>query len=189
MFRESSQSGPSERAIREHLRSLLPLLSGLRLLPKDWNAAAKTIFASIAGVTLFILILDGILFRRSLPADYVAFYTSALIPRVIVVAILASLEEVKFRLLLMTAAVMIASSLWRRPLPPLAFIAIILACQFANVGGLVVADPLYSSLRYWAVGSVWGLLYWRHGWAAALIGHAATHFILDPLLMVVLLHS
>ena len=188
MLRDSGPARSAEHASREQVRSLLPLLSGLRLFPKDWNAAAKAISASIAGVTIFILILDGFMFRRSLPVDYVAFYTSPLFPRTAVVGILASLEEVKFRLLLMTALV-IALSLWRRPLRPLAFIAVILACQFANVGGLVVADPLYASLRYLAVGSVWGLLYWRHGWVAALIGHGATHFILDPLLMVVLLHS
>lgn len=188
MLRGNHQAGSGERALPELLRSLLPLLNGLRLRPKNWSAAAKAISVSIAGVTLFILILDGILFRQSLPSDYVVFYTSPLIPRTPVVAVLASLEEVKFRLVLMTLMI-VALGCWRRPLPPIAFVAVILACQFANVGSLVIADPVYASLRYWAVGSVWGLLYWRHGWLAALIGHSATHFILDPLLMLVLLHG
>jgi hypothetical protein len=48
----------------------------------------------------------------------------------------------------------------------------------------VLHDPVYASLRYLAVGSVWGWLYWRHGWVSALIGHGAAHLVLDPLLLV-----
>jgi len=67
-----------------------------------------------------------------------------------------------------------------------AVVAIIVAAQFANVGVLVVADPLYAGLRYWLVGCVWGWLYWRHGWLAAVAGHVLTHPVLDPVLYLVL---
>jgi hypothetical protein len=164
------------------------LLGGLRLLPRDWSAAGKAIAASIVGVTLFILILDGVIFRHALPPGYVELYTSPLIPRTPTAFFLSAVEEVKYRLLLMTALVMLMS-LWRKPLPPLAFIAAILISQFVNVGALVIAFPIYSSLRFWLIGCVWGWLYWRHGWLAALIAHPATHIVLDPLLAQVLLHS
>jgi hypothetical protein len=85
----------------------------------------------------------------------------------------------------MTMLVMIMSW-WRRPIPPLAFVVAILVSQFANVGGLVLAIPLYATLRFWMVGSVWGWLYWRQGWLAALIAHGTIHLLLDPLLALVL---
>jgi len=167
---------------------LAPLLGGLRLLPRDRNAAAKAILASIVGVTIFILILDGLVFRRMLPAQYVAFYTSPVVPRTPLACLLSGIEEVKFRLVLMTLLV-ISMSYFRRPLPPLAFVAAILVSQFANVGALVIAIPAYAIFRFWAVGSVWGWLYWRHGWLAALIAHGASHLALDPLLALTLAHS
>ena len=170
------------------LRNLEPLLSGLRFRPADSTAAAAPIIASIISVTLFILLLDGLVFRRWLPAGYVDFYTSPLIPRTFRACLLSSFEEVKFRLILMTLLVMLVSR-WRTPVPARAIVAIILISQLANVWVLIVAYPLYASLRFWLVGSVWGWLYWRHGWLAALVGHVSTHVILDPLLAFVLLHT
>lgn len=166
-----------------------PLLSGLRLRPSDWRAAFIAVAAGIVGVTAFITLLDIVLFRAALPADYVAFYTSPLLPRTPLTCVLAAIEEVEFRLILMTALVM-AIRWWRgRPLSPALFVAVILASQLANAGALVLADPLYGSLRYWAVGCVWGWLYWRHGWLAALAGHASAHLLLDPVLAFLLVRS
>ena len=169
-------------------RLFAPYLAGLRFSPRDRQAAAKATVAAVVGVTAFIVLLDGLLFRRWLPADYVNFYAGPLLPRMARMCASAALEEVEFRLLLMTGLVMAMSRL-KRPLPPAAFVAAILISQFANVGGLVLAYPLYASLRFWAVGSVWGYLYWRHGWLAALIGHASCHLLLDPLLAFVLIHG
>lgn len=156
-------------------------------MPVDRRAAARDTLAAILGVTSFILILDATVFRGTLSHEYVAFYTGPLVPRVWAISLLAATEEVKFRLVLMTAPAMLATWLTGR-LTPSSAIAIILLAQFANVGHLVLADPLYATLRFWLVGSVWGWLYWRHGWLAALIGHAATHPLLDPLLLLILSH-
>ena len=162
-----------------------PLLSGLRLLPADWRRAAVALAACLFGVTAFIALLDAALFRDSLPPDYVATFTSALTPRMLQNCLLAALDEIKFRLLLMTALVMLLSW-WRGQLSPAWFIAIIVAVQFANVWGVVIALPLYGALRFWAVGCVWGWLYWRHGWLTALAGHSAVHLLLDPVLLYLL---
>ena len=164
------------------------LSGGLTLRPVEWRAASIAVLVVIAGVTGFVVVLDGLMFRHQLTPDYVRFFTSPLIPRLPLFSFLAAVEEFKYRLLLMTALVAV-QKLVRGKLSPMNFIAAIVISQFVNVGAFVLADPVYAALRYWAVGCVWGWLYWRHGWLAAVIGHAACHLLLDPLLMQVLLHS
>ena len=170
------------------LTGIAPLLSGLRMRPPDWRRALVAVFASILGVAAFIALLDIAVFRAALPADYVAFYTSPLMPRTAITCLRAAMDEVMFRLILMTSMV-IALSAWRGPLTPRLFVAVIVASQLADVGALVAADPVYASLRYWAVGCVWGWLYWRHGWLAALAGHGMAHLVLDPVLAFGLVRS
>jgi hypothetical protein len=161
------------------------LSGGLVLMPRDRSAAALAVAGSIAAITLFIALLDGVLFRDGLSPGYVAHFTSPLWPRMLLSCLISAIDEVQYRLLMMTGLVM-ALSLARVRLIPAHFIAIILIAQLANVGELVLAQPLYASLRYWAVGCVWGWLYWRHGWLAALAGHGTSHLLLDPVLMAVL---
>lgn len=163
----------------------MKLPGGLRITAPHPGAAARGVVLAVLGVTLFVVVLDGWLLRRHLSADYLAFYTGPLVPRMLAMSLLACIEELKFRLLLMTALVALASLVRRKP-PACWFVAIIVAAQFANVWALVLADPLYASLRYWAVGCVWGWLYWRHGWLAALVGHGAVHLMLDPALLLAL---
>ncbi len=166
-------------------RTVPDLLSGLGLRPADWRKAALAVAVSIAFVTAWIALVDGVLYRQSLPTDYVAHYTGPLTPRMFAACLAAALDEVKFRLLLMTALVMLFAW-WRGRLTPAWIVAAIVIAQFVNVGGIVLAAPLYGALRFWLVGCVWGWLYWRHGWLAALAGHGACHLLLDPVLLVVL---
>lgn len=167
------------------LRRMDPRRNGLHLLPTNRATAVRAVVASILGVTLFVLLLDALIFRRSLPPGYAAFYTSPLLPRTPVLCVMAVIEEFKFRLLLMTGLAMTVA-LWRERVSDRQFIAIILASQLCLVWPFVLAAPLYGALRYWTVGAVWGWLYWRHGWLAGLAGHATTHLLLDPLLLVAL---
>ena len=164
-------------------------LSGdLTLRPANWRAAGIAVVFAIVGVTGFILMLDALLFRQHLTPDYVRFFTSPLIPRLPVFSLISAIDEFKYRLLLMTALVALQKVLFGKMTPTSFVIAIVLS-QLVNVGVFVLADPVYAALRYWAVGCVWGWLYWRHGWLAAVTGHASCHLLLDPLLMQVLLHS
>lgn len=155
------------------------------MLPLNRAAAARAVVLAVVGVTVFILLLDGWLFRAHLPQRYVDFYTSPLSPRTFVVCAMAMIEEVKYRLLLMTALVVLAR-LARVPMMPALLWGIVIVAQFANVHPWVLDDPLYATLRYWVVGCTWGWLYWRHGWVAALLGHGVNHLLLDPLLLVAL---
>lgn len=142
---------------------------------------------AVLGVALFIVVLDSALFRAELEPAYIEFNTGPLMPRMWVISVMAGIEEIKFRLVLMSGLAILFKFAKGRLTSPAA-VAIIVIAQFANVGTLVMADPLYASLRYWLVGSVWGWLYWRHGWLAALTGHVCAHPVLDPMLKFVLLN-
>jgi Type II CAAX prenyl endopeptidase Rce1-like len=156
-------------------------LTGLRLMPQSWTLAMRAVLLCIALVTGFIVALDALLFREHLSSDYITSFSSPPWPRMLRLSLLAAVEEVQFRLLLMTALAAMAVRIQGRLTLPAA-IAIIAAAQFANVGTLVLADPWYAIPRYWLVGCVWGWLYWRRGWLAALAGHTLTHPLLDPAL-------
>lgn len=164
---------------------MTPLLAGLRLVPQDKQASLRDGAIAVLAVTAFIVALDVWLFRSHLPQKYVDFYTSPLVPRMFVVCAFALGEELKYRLVLMTALVVLASAA-RIRLTASWFWAIIALSQLANVYALVLDDPLYATLRYWAVGSVWGWLYWKRGWITAAAGHGVSHLLLDPLLLVAL---
>ena len=168
-------------------RNSISAMTGLRILPPDRSAAIRDTVCSILGVTTFIVVLDALVFRAHLPRPYIALYTSPLMPRLWVISVMAGIEEIKFRLILMTGLALLFS-LGRGRLTTPAAIAIILAAQFANVGHIVLADPVYGTLRYWLVGCVWGWLYWRHGWLTAFVGHVATHPVLDPALLFAFTH-
>lgn len=158
--------------------------SGLRFYPVDRRAALKSVALSIAGVTLFIAALD-LAFRDHLAPGYVAMFTAPLLPRMLVMAVLAGWEELVYRLGVMTVLAVVLSRGTGRLSPAMWLVCAVMA-QLANVGALVLADPLYASLRYLAVGTVWGWLYWRHGWLSAIAGHVGCHLVLDPLLFYVL---
>lgn len=154
----------------------------LRLRPKNWRLAALTVAASVLAVTAWIVGVD-LAFRAKLPAGYVAFFTdTSLHGRTAAMCLLAALEEIKFRLILMTFLTFVAAAVWRGKPPVWVFVVVIVVAQLANVWPEMVANLGYGSLRYLAVGSVWGWLYWRHGWFSALAAHASTHLILDPIL-------
>jgi hypothetical protein len=161
-------------------------LAGLRLWPADFRAAGASVAAALAGVVALILLLDLVLFRTHLSADSVRFYTSPLFPRLAQTCWKVVQEEGHFRLLIMTALIMPAGWAWRGRPPAAVFWIAIVATQFADVGGLVLGDPLYATLRFWVVGCVWGWLYWKFGWLAATAGHLGARLVLDPLLFLIL---
>lgn len=139
---------------------LAMLLGVLRLAPRDRRAVFGAAVLAILGVSAFIALLDGWLLRSRPPASYVDFYTGPLVPRTFVMCLLSAWEEVLYRLLLMTALVVLASAARVRLTWPVV-LAIILLAQLVAVHALVVADPLYASLRTgrWAAfgaGSVGG---------------------------------
>lgn len=165
--------------------------TGLHLLARERKAALAATLCSVLGVSAFVLLLDGVLFRRALPDGYAALFTAPLLPRMLFSAAGSMLEEVQYRLLLTTALAALAAAVsapfTRRPLPSWVLLPIIAAVQLLNAWTAVSHYPLYGALRFWLVGCVWGLLYWRHGFLSALAGHGLVHLLLDPALRALLL--
>ncbi|MGO4712857.1 CPBP family glutamic-type intramembrane protease [Bradyrhizobium sp. 2TAF24] len=163
------------------------LFVDLHLMPAAGRRAAAAVAAiAAAAVVAAIAVAADTAFRSQLAADYVAHYTSALMPRMAFMVLTSAYEEVKWRLVLMT--LLIAATrlvLGRRP-PDAAFIAVIAFVQFCNVADGLAAAPVYAAFRFFLPGCVWGWLYWRHGWVTALAAHAACHLIMDPVLRIVL---
>ena len=157
---------------------------GLGIFAPNPRQAALAVAVSITGTAAFIAVLDLWLFRGHLPNGYVEFYRSSLWPRLPAICAECIFEDLKYRLLLMTTLVALISALRRRKSPALLILAIAVAVQFVNVAPLVVAYPAYGPLRYWAVGTTWGWLYWRHGLLVAMAAHAGTHLLLDPILLI-----
>jgi hypothetical protein len=157
---------------------------GLGLLGPDPGRAALAALAAAVGTAIFIVILDCWMFRAQLPAGYAGLYTSPLWPRLPKTCAETTLEDLKYRLLLMTALMAGAVAILKRPPSAPLVLAIAVVVQFANIGVLVLVYPLYATLRYWAVGTTWGWLYWRHGLLAAMAAHAGTHLFLDPILLI-----
>jgi hypothetical protein len=156
---------------------------GLGILASNPRRSALAIVVSMTGTAVFIALLDLWLFRGHLPQGYVEFYTSPLWPRLPGICAECVFEDVKYRLLLMTALVGLTAVVMRGRPPVILIFAFAIFVQFVNVATLVVAYPLYGTLRYWAVGATWGWLYWRHGLLAAMAAHAGTHLLLDPILL------
>lgn len=157
------------------------LPGGLRIVPIDLPRAFREGTIAVVVVTLAVLIIDGIGFRQSLPGEYLDYYTAPLWPRTAAMCLRSAGEEVVIRLGLLTLLVWLAARDVRQPGWRTAAAAIGLS-QLVLTWALVVQYPVWGLLRFWAVGCVWGWLYWRNGWLTALAGHGSVHLLLDPLL-------
>lgn len=162
------------------------LPGGLRIAAPDPARAIRATVVAIIVVSAFITVLDAAVFRETLKPDYLAHATAPLWPRTALACLGSAMEELIFRLAAMTALIAMPGLIGKKA-GAIWFVFAIVAAQFFNVGELVLADPLYATLRYWLVGCVWGWLYWRHGFVSALLGHGLCHLLLDPALRTALL--
>lgn len=128
---------------------------GLAFIPRDVRAAAAAVALAIVGVTTFVGVLDLFLFRSHLGDAYIAFYTSPLSGRTLSMCVKALNEEIIYRLISMTAIVALLRLAFGH-VPTMGFVVASIAAQALNVWPWLLNDPTYASLRYLAVGSVWG---------------------------------
>lgn len=166
----------------ERLRMSLP--GGLKLLPGDIPAAARAGAGCIVLACLIAVVADRIALS-ALPASYVDYYNTPLWPRTAGAALASMSEELLYRLGLQTLLAALPLFVRRQPGPRWMIAAIVLA-QLANAGAWAFAVPPWGMVRFWLVGCIWGWLYWRHGFATALVAHGASHLLLDPLLLTVI---
>jgi len=159
----------------------------VRILPENSKAAVVAIGVSIVGCTLAIVAIDAA-FRTSLTTQYLATFAqqpAGLTPMMIGKA---AMEELVGRLLLEGGMLTVAGlALRERKIGPWLLLAIILAAQIlillpdlAAPAG--VTEWVYDAVRFVGPGVLWGWLFWRHGFVAALLGHTGTHPLLDPAL-------
>jgi hypothetical protein len=150
---------------------------------------------SIALVVALVLATDCILFRQALPLGYVRLFSGPdLSGRIGLFAVKAMLEEVGFRLIVMSAIVAVGG--WfvhddRGDAAPFVFVLAILAAQALNIGlqlhpPTTVGQGAYDSMRFYLPGVAWGWLCWRHGFISAFIAHPLAHLVLQPLLLATL---
>ena len=155
--------------------------SGLRLLPADVSAAVRAAIGCIVLACLIAVVADRIALPL-LPPAYVEQYNAPLWPRTLLISLQSMREELLYRLGLQTLLAALPMLVGRQPGRGWMVAAIVLA-QLANAGIWAFALPPWGMIRFWLVGCIWGWLYWRHGFATALIAHGSSHLLLDPLLM------
>jgi hypothetical protein len=149
----------------------------------------------VALVTVVVLVTDCMIFRQTLPADYVQLFSGPdLMGRIRLFAFKAMLEELAFRLVVMAAIVAVGGRLAhdsKGVAAPSIFVIAILVAQAVNLGLQLrpptsVGEGAYDLLRFYLPGVVWGWLCWRHGFVSAFIAHPLTHLVLQPLLLAAL---
>jgi hypothetical protein len=169
--------------------------TGLRIPSMGLRHPFLTPLAIAAVVSFEIVIVDCFVFRNTLRPDYVNLFRShGLGFRLTYFMLAAYVENVQYRLFLMSVLVWAIGLIWRgsdgRPANGVFWTAMTLA-QVVNIAVNVVAQipgpitPLslvYDGLRYVFPGVVWGYLYWRHGFVAAEIASVGAHPFLQPLL-------
>ncbi|HZP20211.1 MAG TPA: CPBP family glutamic-type intramembrane protease [Bauldia sp.] len=148
----------------------------------------KRVVVSLAafGVAAAVLMIDGYVFRASLPPWYATMLrTASTVDRLAYYLPRAVLEETIYRLLAVSAIA--AGLLWGGLSETAAWWLAIGVAQAINVAVSLPPPPdvltlLYDGLRFFAPGLVWGWLYWRHGFVAAVSAHCAAHLLLQPAL-------
>jgi hypothetical protein len=143
-------------------------------------------------VALYVVAIDGFLFRHLLSPDYVQFLQSPLPSRLIYFMLRAFNENIIYRLFVFSGlAYLIFFTLGSKGVTPaLIFVAMVVA-QVINIGINVVAvssEPLslltltYDGLRYVAPGILWAWLFWRFGFVTAEVASVGCHIFLQPAL-------
>jgi hypothetical protein len=172
---------------------------GLRL---EAHGARRPVLIGIAAavaVAAYIVVLDGVLFRAALPANYVQFFeTMGLRDRLVYFMLRAFNENVIYRLFVFSALFYLISlvrGVKANDLSPVLIWCAMVATQMLNIGINVTAlspDPLsfatlfYDALRYVAPGVLWAWLYLRFGFVTAEVASVGCHIFLQPALGVLL---
>jgi hypothetical protein len=143
-------------------------------------------------------VADAFLFRAVVPASQTTMVTAtSAMQRIVLFAPLAMLDEIGFRLLLMSALAWLLTLPMAFGDPPspgrnLRFwVAIITVAgiylplhpsYLASLGPLTPMVATREVALHLSAGILWGYLYWRYGLIAAMAGHTSAHLTLQPLI-------
>lgn len=147
-------------------------------------------------VALYVAMIDTVLFRHALPADYVQlFHTNSLQNRFLYFMFRAFNENVIYRLFLFSTLAWLLTRAAKvvkvASLPPYLLWAAMIAVQSINIAINVTAfapDPLafstlsYDLLRYVVPGVGWVWLFYRYDFVTTEIAAVGSHLFLQPIL-------
>jgi Type II CAAX prenyl endopeptidase Rce1-like len=146
----------------------------------------------------YMAVADEFVFRAVVPQwQIVMIKETTAIQRITLLAPLALLDEIAFRLLFMSALVWLLTlgtdlydpaGAGRRARFWVAIIAVatiyvpLHPAYLTSLGPLTTMVAVREAALHTAAGVLWGYLYWRYGFLAAAAGHISAHVTLQPLL-------
>lgn len=165
---------------------------GLRFLP---HGGRRPILVGLAAGLVFgayMAIADALLFQSVIPPSQQAMISSLpALRRIFFFTPLAVVDEVVYRLVLMSAVVWLLTLIVGKPRSWCYWAAILASALVfypaGHWGYLATLDPGPLTWAreiglHGAAGVLWGYLYWRHGLVTSVVGHVSAHLSLQPLL-------
>ncbi len=141
-------------------------------------------------VAAYVFVLDVVLLRPMLSADYVAYLHVPLGERMTGYMLRAFNENLLYRLFLFPVIALAAQRVLRRDdISPRLLIAAMVASQVINIAANAVLpspEPIalarlgYDAIRYVAPGVLWAVLFRRYGFATAEVASVGCHVFLQP---------
>lgn len=165
-----------------------PLLS---LAPRNGLRSIVIAICVGLGFGIYMACADALLFRDVIPASQIAMVSGmTAVQRIATFGPLAVLEEIEFRLVVMSLLVWVLTTFAGRQAwcywSAILITALLAYPAFhpAYLSTLAIAPAtiLREVALHGGAGVLWGYLYWRLGFAAAVIGHVSAHVSLEPLL-------
>jgi hypothetical protein len=162
---------------------------GLGVLPPGGIRALGVAAAIGLAFGIWMAAADAFLFRAAVPAGQTAFVaTTSALDRIAYFAPRAVLDEILFRLLLLSALIRVLAGGARPPPAARCWIAIVAGSAIYllfHPAWLATPEPLVlarEAALHLSAGILWGYLYWRQGLLAAITAHVGAHLSLQPLL-------
>jgi hypothetical protein len=164
---------------------------GLRILPQGSMLPLGTAVAAGLVFGAYMALADALLFRDIIPVSQTALVSGfSALERIVGFAPLVLMDELEFRLVLVSALVWIlgviaGKRVWCVPVAiGLSALVAYPALHHAYLASLSFTPLVISReiLLHGAAGVLWGTLYWRYGLLAAIAGHMSAHVSLEPLL-------
>lgn len=161
---------------------------GLTIAAVNQRAALRDSLGVIVAMGVYLVFIDAVAFRHSLPVGYAAYESSDLAPRLVYYVLRAASEAITYQLAIGSALVWLLGLVWRDEQGRVASGAVIgglLLAHLLNVAIDVHIEPqqaLYVALRFFVPGIAWAVLYRRHGLQAVLLAHCGLHVALQPVM-------
>jgi hypothetical protein len=164
---------------------------GLRILPQGADRPVSIAIGAGLLFGIYMGLADALLFRSIIPASQSALiWRFSDIDRIAYFTPLVLLEELEFRLVLMSALVWILAAtvgprawcFWAAILSTALLFYPLLHRSYLSALAPTALTVLRAIMLQGAAGTLWGYLYWRHGLVAAIGGHVGAHVSLEPLL-------